>query len=250
MLTCSLSLTACGNSANNNQQTGDAVTEDFSDVETEYYLENGYYTVGVDIPAGVCSIYATAGTGNILYSADGTIDTYSDFDDDLNQLLSNEAGEMEEIVDYTLKEGYTIRISGAVRAKMTFSQVTSRCAGREYDEENKIALEPGTYTAGTDFEAGVYTITATDGDGTLYSSNAFALGVDEMFGVFDGTETYVPKTVNVTLNEGDTLEATDVSIEMIKVKQFIKKQQPEPFASCLIESKDCSTHKKRVLQSF
>lgn len=223
MLTCSLSLTACGNStADTEQQTGDATvetqTEDFSDVETEYYLENGYYTIGVDIPAGVCEIYATAGTGNILYSADGTIDTFSEFDDDLNQLLTNNTLEMEEIVDYTLKEGYTIRISGAVRAKVTYSQVMSRCTGREYDEANKLSFEAGTYTAGTDFEPGVYTITATEGNGYLTSSNAFELGVDEMFGVFDGTETYVPKAVHITLNEGDTLEATDVSIEMVKVK--------------------------------
>lgn len=225
MLAASLSLTACNNSTDKNgQQTENTAvenqTEDFSDVETEYYLENGYYTVGVDIPAGVCSIYATAGTGNILYSADGTIDTYSAFDDDLNQILTNNTAEMdmEEIVDYTLKEGYTIRISGPVRAKMTFSEVTSRCTGREYDEENKITLGAGTYTAGTDFEAGVYTITATEGNGYLSSSNSFELGIDEMFGVFDGTETYVPKAVHITLNEGDTLEAADISIEMVKIK--------------------------------
>ena len=223
LMTCSLSLTSCGNSETDTEQpnseaTTETQTDDFSDVETEYYLENGYYTIGVDIPAGVCEIYATAGTGNILYSADGTIDTHSEFDDDLNQLLTNNALEMEEIVDYTLKEGYTIRISGPVRAKVTYSQVTSRCTGREYDEANKLSFAAGTYTAGTDFDAGVYTVTATEGNGYLSSSNAFELGVDEMFGVFDGTETYVPKTVHITLNEGDTLEATDVAIEMVKVK--------------------------------
>ena len=107
ILICSLNLTACNNSANDGSQQGDHNMEnqamDFSNIETEYYLENGYYTVGVDIPAGVCSIYVTSGRGNILYSKDGTIDTHSTFDDDLNQILSSEAGEMDDIVNYTLE---------------------------------------------------------------------------------------------------------------------------------------------------
>lgn len=222
LLVCSLSLVACGNTANNNEQSQEEVTnnqtEDYSDAKKEYYLDNGYYTIGVDIPAGICEIYATGGVGSILYSADGTIETYSAVDDDLNQSLVSGAYVENEIIDYTLKEGHTIHISGAVRAKVEYSEVHSGCTGREYDTENTITLTSGSHTAGTDFEPGVYTITATEGNGSLYSSNADMLGVNELFGVFDGTETYVPKSVHVTFNEGDVLEVTDVTIELLKVK--------------------------------
>ena len=222
VLICSFNLLACNNMVTDidkqNNITTEIQTEDFSDVETEYYLENGYYTIGVDIPAGICEIYATSGTGNILYSADGTIETYSDFDDDLNQVLTVSSTEVEKIVDYPLKEGYVIHISGPVRAKVTYSEITSLCMTRNYDEDNKFILEPGIYTAGVNFESGIYTINAIDGNGYLTSSNAFELGVDELFGVFDGTEAYVPKTEHVTFKEGDILEVTDVTIEMLKVK--------------------------------
>lgn len=213
MFTSLLGLTACNNSEGNTKQQ-----INLEDVATEYYLDNGYYTVGLDIPAGICSIYATYGTGSILYSQDGTINTYSEFDDDLNQFISNDAVEVEDIMDYTLKEGYTIHITGPVRTKVTFSKVTSGYTGREYDTVNKITLEPGKYIAGKDFEAGVYTITAVEGNGTLISSNAEELGINEMFGVYNGTEVYVAKSDHVTLNKGDSLESIDVAIEMVKVK--------------------------------
>lgn len=220
-LVCALLFTACGPNVGKEGDSSPNPTaaseEDFSDVGTEYYLENGYYTIGTDIPAGICDIAVTAGAGSILYSADGTVETYSQYDDDLNQSLATDSS-FEPINSYTLKEGYIIHISGAVRVKVSYHKVTSRFTGRDYDEENKITLEPGSYTAGKDFEAGVYTITATEGTGTITSSNAFELGIDELFGVFDGTETYVPRAVNVTLNEGDTLELADVTAELMKVK--------------------------------
>lgn len=219
LLSCSLGLTACGGDSKKSDDTPVVEeVQDFSDVKTEHYLDNGYYTVGVDIPAGVCDIYSTMGTGSILYSADGTADTFNAYEDDLNQSISNLSGVGDDITDYTLKEGYTIHISGYVRVKLDYSQITSNYTGREYDEENKFTLEPGVYTVGTDFEAGVYTITAVDGDGYLASSNFSELGIDEMFGVYDGTQAYVPSSAHVTLNEGDTLEVTDVTVEMLKVK--------------------------------
>lgn len=219
MLTCSFALTGCNETVENQDKEPIVEeTEDFSDVKTEYYLDNGYYTIGVDIPAGVCDIYATMGTGSILYSADGTADTYNAYEDDLNQSISNLPEIDDEISDYTLKEGYTIHISGNVRVKVDFSRVTSNYTGREYEETESVTLESGAYTAGTDFEAGVYTITAVEGNGSISSSNFGELGIDEMFGVYDGTQSYVSSASNVTLNAGDTLELTDVTVELVKVK--------------------------------
>lgn len=42
--------------------------DDFSDVETVYELEAGYYTAGIDIPSGRCNVVAVSGTG-ILQSS-------------------------------------------------------------------------------------------------------------------------------------------------------------------------------------
>lgn len=216
------SLTACNKEKNTDTppNTTDAQTEVSSDIPTEYYLENGYYTVGIDIPAGTCNIYATGGSGNILYSADGTIDTYSTYDDDLNQALSASSEiAAKEIENYTLKTGYTIHISGNVRVKAEYHEITAICSGRNYDTDTKITLKSGSYEAGKDFEPGVYTITAIEGNGSLSSSNAFNLGIDELFGVFDGSETYVPKAVNITLSEGTILDIADITVEMVREKQ-------------------------------
>lgn len=187
-------------------------------VKKEFYIENGYYTVGIDIPSGICDINATAGTGNIFYSADGTIDTYNEPENDLNQIISVEDINGNDIIDYTLSEGYVLHISGAVRVQLKYSTIDGEITGRQYDEENKIILKPGSYEVGKDFNAGMYLITAIDGNGTITSSNAFTLGIDELFGVFDGTEAYVPKAVNITLAEGDILDTKNVTVEMQMAK--------------------------------
>lgn len=211
---CLAGISACEN-------TDKEKTENFSEIPSEFFIENGYYTVGIDLPAGICDISATSGYGNILCSKDGTIDTYSAYEDDLNQALGTESSELpiENITNYSLKEGYTIHISGAVRAKIKYSKIFSNYTGRNYEQESPLILKHGVYTVGQDISAGIYTIAAIEGNGSITSSNALTLGIDELFGVFDGTEAYVPKAVNITLNEGDTLQLINITASLVKEVQ-------------------------------
>ena len=57
-----------------------------------------------------------------------------------------------------------------------------------------------------------------EGKGRVCTSNVFTLGIDELFGVYDGEAIYISKSENVTLDEGDTIEITDVTVEMVKSK--------------------------------
>lgn len=66
-------------------------------------------------------------------------------------------------------------------------------------------LTDGNYTAGIDFPAGRYTITAIDGSGNVSSSNMYDGGLNEtMAAVAD--DMYITEFKNATFEDGDILE--------------------------------------------
>lgn len=66
-------------------------------------------------------------------------------------------------------------------------------------------LTAGNYVAGIDIPSGRCSVTAVSGQGNLSSSNMFNGGINEMFGVDDGTDFYTSEFTGLKLPEGTTL---------------------------------------------
>ena len=103
-------------------------------------------------------------------------------------------------------EGTQLDISGGQTVSVEFTQVDSSYSGRNYNEGKAVNFTNGNYLSGTDFPAGTYNLKAVSGTGNISSSNLFSGGINEMFGVNDGTGLYSPSFANVDLSEGIELE--------------------------------------------
>ena len=175
--------------------------EDLSKVEKVYELSAGNYTAGIDLPIGTCDIEAISGTGNVSSSNmfSGGINEMFGVDDGTGLYTSSFKG-------MKMNKDVELHISGKVKVCLTYTTVEGNMTGRTYDENSSIELSSGNYTAGTDFPEGIYTIQAVSGTGNLSSSNMFSGGVNEVFGIDDGTGFYTPEIKNIILDKDVTLE--------------------------------------------
>ena len=188
--------------------------EDLSAVETEYTLGAGYYTAGIDLPVGKCNLTAVSGNGNINSSnlLNGGVNEMFGVDDG-NDLYESSFNGLK------MKENVVFHISGDVVVQVSYTEVTGGMTGREYDESQAVELGSGNYTAGTDFPAGTYTVTAVDGTGNVSSSNLLDGGMNEMFGVDGGNGLYTSEVKNVEFSDGVDLKVSGVNIRLVPAKE-------------------------------
>lgn len=213
-----------GKSKDTNKDAGkeDAPEEDLSQIETDYTLGAGHYTAGVDLPVGKCNLTAVSGNGNVSSSNmfNGGINAMFGVDDG-NGLYESSFNGLK------MKENVELKISGDVVVQVSYTEVTGGMSGREYDESAAVELGSGNYTAGTDFPAGTYTVTAVDGTGNVSTSNLYDGGMNEMFGVDDGNGLYTPEVKNVELSDGVELKVSGVNIRLVPVKEQFGFQKTE-----------------------
>lgn len=195
-------------------KSSETAKEDLSNVAKEYTLTAGYYTAGVDFPAGKCDVTAVSGTGNIsssnMYS--GGINAMFGIDDGTGLYTASFSG-------LKLPSKTTLSLNGDLKIKLDFTSVESNFTGRTYDEGAAITLKDGNYEAGTDFTAGTYKILAVSGTGNLSSSNIYDGGMNEMFGVDNGTRLYNNQFLNADLEKGVTLTISGgLTIKLIPEK--------------------------------
>ena len=169
---------------------------------------------GVDLPVGKCNLTAVSGNGNVSSSNmfNGGINAMFGVDDG-NGLYESSFNGLK------MKENVELKISGDVVVQVSYTEVTGGMSGREYDESAAVELGSGNYTAGTDFPAGTYTVTAVDGTGNVSTSNLYDGGMNEMFGVDDGNGLYTPEVKNVELSDGVELKVSGVNIRLVPVKE-------------------------------
>ena len=118
-----------------------------------------------------------------------------------------------------MKENVVFHISGDVVVQVSYTEVTGGMTGREYDESQAVELGSGNYTAGTDFPAGTYTVTAVEGTGNVSSSNLLDGGMNEIFGVDDGNGLYTSEVKNVEFSDGVDLKVSGVNIRLVPAKE-------------------------------
>ncbi len=106
------------------------------------------------------------------------------------------------------------------QAKQALAKAEKEKAEREKKEQQKAldakskTLGNGNFTAGSDFEPGVYDIVAISGGGNVSSSNIFNGGINAVMGVADD-DFYKKEYKNIELPEGTKLKVDGVKIKLI-----------------------------------
>lgn len=182
------------------------------DTSTESYtvqLSSGNYTAGIDIPIGVYNLTAISGKGNVSSSNlyDGGINEMMGIDDGtgLYEASFNNLDMAEDVV-LSISGGVTIELSSDAAQTKNLKERTPKGA--------ECTLSSGNYTAGTDFEPGVYTITVVSGNGNVSSSNLYDGGLNAMMGTDTSMGLYEQEYKNIDLPEGTTLEISGVEVKL------------------------------------
>ena len=183
--------------------------------KTEKYsviLSAGYYTAGVDIPAGKYNLTATAGSGNVSSSnmlSGGLNEIMGVKDDDLYQKTFNDA---------QLTDGVVLSISGTLQLQLDCDAAsTGDMKKRENTATKEYTFSSGNYTCGADFEPGEYVVTAVSGAGNVSSDNLLDGGINAIMAATDD-DLYTSKFMNVSFKEGNTLKISGVEIKLTPSK--------------------------------
>lgn len=136
-------------------------------------LSSGNYIAGKDLPAGTYNLTATGGSGNVSSS--------NMFDGGMNEVMGTPADEytIETFNGLKLKDGDVLSLSGTIALHLVSDDaLVSALKPREVSDTTPVDLQPGNYTAGTDFPSGYYNIVATGNSGNV---NTIGESLDEFY---------------------------------------------------------------------
>lgn len=167
-------------------------------------LTSGHYVVGLDIPSGTYTLTAKEGNGNV-YSTNA-------YDGGLNEIMGTSGEYVKEFQNAVLPAGEVLSISDVeIKIKSDGADIDGMIE-RENPAKTQKNLSSGNYTAGIDFDAGAYVITATKGKGNVYSSNSFR-GINAIM-ASEPDDMSIKEFKNVLLEDGDTLTISDVTVRI------------------------------------
>lgn len=184
-----------------------AITAKTKEVLATYNLKDGYYTAGIDIPAGSFDVTAKAGVGYILSESDAVNLRGPEY----------KKGDFYNFEDYYRSYAYyrlpkkdILEVTG-VQVTIKYNSISAEANPRTYDKDAGIILKPGYYVVGKDISAGRYCIEYVSGEGGYVSSDRTE-GECIVSHNMDGdpkTGEYVDYVSNVILVNGETIEVTD-----------------------------------------
>jgi hypothetical protein len=151
------------------------ISSDALQGETEAWsgvLTPGHWVAGVDFPAGYYTFYAVEGFGNVMSNnyGEGWVNEilgvdWEDYEDSYTTEVYLSKGTMLTLL------GVTVRLEADVADVKNLEPRTAGGLGTE------TTLEGGsTYTAGSDFPAGIYDVSVVTGSGSVYTGNDNAYG--------------------------------------------------------------------------
>lgn len=156
-------------------------------------LESGFYTVGIDIPAGTYDFKALSGGGNVI-TDDGSI----------NEIMGTaDKGSLytETFKNAELRDGQVLSVSG-VSIRITSNNASAAPLKKREQTITKVEeFGAGNYVAGKDYAAGTYDLKALSGGGNVMTE-------DGSLNAIMGTESedmYIKTYHNVEFKEGDKL---------------------------------------------
>lgn len=175
-------------------------------------FSSGNYTSGVDFPAGTYTITAVKGGGNVS--------TTNMYDGGLNAVMGVKKDDMyeKEYKNIKIPEGEILTISNVtVKISSKENVDTSNLNQRENTATKEHTFSSGNYTAGEDFEAGIYDIIATKGNGNVSSDNMYEGGLNAVMGV-GNDEMYQKQYKNINLGQDVVLTISGVTVKLVPSK--------------------------------
>jgi hypothetical protein len=178
-----------------------------STISINQTLASGYYTVGIDIPAGTYNFTATVGGGNVT-TDDGS----------LNEIMGVASKGSMYTPTYSnadLPNGTVLSVSG-----VTIQIVSSNASGTPLKPRNQTATKvvqfsDGNYVSGKDFPAGTYNLAAVSGSGNVTDDSADMLNA--IMGT--GNDAMYEKTYqNVDFPVGTKLTISGVTVSLTPSK--------------------------------
>ncbi|ADU27727.1 hypothetical protein [Ethanoligenens harbinense] len=171
-----------------------------STISVNQTLSDGYYTVGVDFPAGTYNFTAASGSGNVITT-----------DGEINEIMGDQGD--KTFNNAKLQNGTVLSVSG-----VQLQIASSNASGATLKPRNQSGLvtkqlAAGNYTAGTDFPAGTYDLTAVSGQGNVISQNG-TLPLNAIMSTDDSDGMSTKTYKNVTFKAGNTLQITGVTISI------------------------------------
>lgn len=190
-------------------------------ISVKMRLISGNYTVGVDFPAGVYTITAISGKGNV-YSSNmhsGGINAAMGTQD-INTKLGAKIYQQNHS-DVQLRSGDVLSVSGGVVIELTCEKADSTpLKSRNQSITDNVYLVGGTYIAGEDFPAGTYDVIAVSGSGNVHSGNMYSGGINAAMGTEEenkaaGIDLYEQRYNHIEFPAGTTLVVSKVDISLV-----------------------------------
>lgn len=173
----------------------------YESVPTTWELGEGFYTAGVDIPAGRFDVIPTGGIGFISTQNDAA-DLRGPGHDDYDDYASS-------YKNFKIANGEELEVRG-VQIRIEYTRILSDAPGRVYDESKCFELSAGNYIVGQDIGAGRYNIEYVSGGGGFVASDredGESILVSDIDGDPD-SDTYVDTVSNAILVEGEEITVT------------------------------------------
>lgn len=211
-------LTACGSTGDDTSASSapssSAPSDDSAASQSiDFRLTSGHHTAGVDFPAGTYDLTAVQWCGRVS-SSNGAVDLpmgTADYNTDGQNTYT------QNVTDVQLSSGTVLSLSGGVVLRLSCDDPDDTpLQPRNQEITEDITLGAGNYTAGVDFPAGTYDLTATDGVGNVESSNLQDGGINDVMGttwrIAEGYGFCEQYYQNVELPEGTTLRISGVEL--------------------------------------
>lgn len=168
-------------------------------------FSSGFYTAGIDFPAGTYNLKAKKGGGNVT-TDDGS----------LNVIMGTQKDDMYEksYNNAEFSDGTVLQLAGVSIEITSVDKVDSALQKRQNAATKEYTFSSGNYTIGKNIEAGAYDITATKGGGNVTTD-------DGKLNAIMGTSSdsmYEKEYKNVPLTEGQKLSVSGVTIKLVPSK--------------------------------
>lgn len=200
-------ITTTANSGADNASTEASTAPSVIHYEADF--SSGYYTSGIDFPAGKYDITAIDGDGNV--SSDNM------FNGGINAMMGVDgSSELYELSyqNVSLPKGVVLHVSGLTINISSDNASADPLTPREQPNTETFTFSSGYFTAGEDFPAGTYDVTAIEGSGNISSDNIFDGGINEMIAADSPSDMYINSFKNLYLEDGNTLNISGVTVEL------------------------------------
>ena len=193
--------------SNNNSNNSSKENTDYSNVKTDWVIQEGYFTAGIDIPAGVFDVEPLGGGGFLSAPQSSANLVGPEVKDEYAE------GYSRSYKNFILEKGDVLEISG-LKVKIKYKKVLSDYSGRSYKQNGGYTLSSGNFVVGEDIPSGRYNVKHISGScGTVTTNSKYAVSnnpysVNANMGNDPDEASYFNFVSNVVLVDGEIISVS------------------------------------------